>query len=308
MLPSRPSPVLLVALACAAGLAIPPLAACVRTILPAAVSDPHDLPALFAFESTILELTFVFGPPLALGLGAVWSTGAALALTGAVMFVATLAFAAQPASRRWRPDPAARRPRGGSLQSPAVRTLVLVLLGTGAVFGATEVGVTAAAKELHSAAAAGPLLGLWGAGSLIGGAAATRLGGSARTGRGLVRLLVALAAGHGALIFATGSVTLIAVVIVLAGATIAPTAASIYAMVRGAAPAGTETEAFSWATTASLSGAAAGAAAAGALVQSGGPVAAFGFVVAAGVLAVLTAVLGSRAGVTGAALAESALI
>jgi MFS family permease len=206
LLPAAPSPVLLIALASAAGLTIPPLAACVRTILPAAVASTDELPALFAFESTILELTFVLGPPLALGLGAVWSTGAALAFTGAVMLVSTLAFAAQPASRRWRPEPNARRPRGGSLHAPAVRTLVLVLLGTGAVFGATDVGVTAATKALHSAAAAGPVLGLWGAGSLLGGMVATRLGGGARTARGLIGLLLGLAVGHGALMLATGSV------------------------------------------------------------------------------------------------------
>jgi predicted MFS family arabinose efflux permease len=163
----------------------------------------------------------------------------------------------------------------------------------GAVFGATDVGVTAATKALHSAAAAGPLLGLWGAGSLLGGTVATRLGGSAGSARGLIRLLVGLALGHGALMLATGSVPAIAVVIVLAGATIAPTAASIYAMVGRTAPAGTQTEAFSWVTTASLSGAAAGAAVAGALVQSAGPAAAFVFAALAGALAVLVAVLGS---------------
>ncbi len=85
------------------GVCTPPLSACVRTLLPAIVTDPGGLPALFAFESTVLEVTFVLGPPLALGLGAVWSTGAALRASGMVMLAGTLAFAAQPASRRWRP-------------------------------------------------------------------------------------------------------------------------------------------------------------------------------------------------------------
>ncbi len=48
-----------------------------------------------------------------------------------------------------------------------MRTLVLIELGTGVVFGATEIGVTAACKTLGSTAAAGPLLGIWGAGSLL---------------------------------------------------------------------------------------------------------------------------------------------
>jgi predicted MFS family arabinose efflux permease len=294
LLPPDTSPLLLIALAGAAGLATPPLAASVRTLLPAIVADPARLPTLFAFESTVLELTFVFGPPLALWLGILWSTGAALAFSGLVMLAATLVFAAQPASRRWRPDPDQPRPRGGALRSPAVRTLVLILFGTGAVFGATDVGVTAAATALGNTAAAGPLLGLWGTGSMLGGIAATRLGGGAQRASGLKTLLCALALGHAALILTTGSVVAIGAVILLAGATIAPTVASMYGMVDRAAPAGTQTEAFSWLLTASSTGAAAGAAVAGALAQSAGAAAAFAFTGAAGGFAVLIATLGSR--------------
>jgi MFS family permease len=293
LVPSSTPPGMLVALAASAGISTPPLSACVRTLLPALVTDPSRLPAMFAFESTVLEVTFVLGPPLALGVGAIWSTGAALAFAGIVMLASTLAFAAQPASRTWRPDPGARR-RGGSLRSAPILILALIEIATGAVFGATDVGVTAAAKALGSTAAAGALLGLWGVGSLFGGIAATRLGGSPRRSGGVILLLGGLALAHGALVFATGNVLAIGAVILLAGATIAPTASSIYAMVDRFAPAGTHTEAFSWVLTAGSSGAALGAAVAGALVQSGGAPAAFGCAGAAGAAAVLIAGLGSR--------------
>ena len=294
VLPVTTPPAVLVALAAAAGMATPPLGACVRTLLPAIVGEPARLPALFAFESTALEITFVLGPPLALGLGAVWSTGAALACAGLLMLVATLVFAAQPASRAWRPDRSAPGRRGGSLRAPAILILALIELGCGAVFGATEVGITAAAKALGSTAAAGPVLGIWGVGSLLGGVAATRLGGGARRAGGLILLVGALAVAHGALIFATGSVLAIGAAILLAGATIAPTAASIYAMVDRFAPAGTVTEAFSWALTAAYTGEALGAAVGGGLVQSSGATAAFAFVGAAGAATVLVTVLGRR--------------
>lgn len=287
-----PAP-LLVALGAATGLSTPPLAACVRSLLPAIAPDPRRLPALFALESTVLEVTFVAGPPLALGLGSLWSSGAALIVCGLFILAGTLAFAVQPASRRWRPDPVDRRGRGGSLRSPAMRTLVAISLGTGTVFGATEVGVTAAAHALGAATAAGPLLGLWGAGSLFGGMIATRAGGGARDASGLIPLLVALAITHGALLLTTGNVIATAFVITLAGATIAPTASSMYAMVDGAAPAGTRTEAYSWLLTASLVGASLGMAAAGALAQHAGVRAAFALVAVAGCVAVLAAVLGS---------------
>jgi predicted MFS family arabinose efflux permease len=294
VLPAGTPPAVLVALAAAAGLATPPLGACMRTLLPAIVSEPARLPALFAFESTALELTFVLGPPLALGLGAVWSTGGALASAGLLMLIAALVFAAQPTSRAWRPDRGARRARGGSLRAPAILILALIELGCGAVFGATEVGITSAAKALGSTAAAGPILGVWGLGSLFGGIAATRLGGGAQRGRGLVVLLGALAVAHAALILATGSVVALGAVILVAGATIAPTAAGIYAMVDRFAPAGTVTEAFSWALTAAYTGEALGAAVGGGLVQSAGATAAFAFVGAAGAVTVLVAVLGSH--------------
>jgi hypothetical protein len=122
---------------------------------------------------------------------------------------------------------------------------------------------------------------------------ATRLGGGALTSRGLTLLLTALAVGHGALILTTGSVVAMGIVITLAGATIAPTVASIYTMVDGAAPAGTTTEAFSWVLTAELVGAAVGSAAAGVLAQGAGASAAFALVAVAGALTVLVAVLRS---------------
>jgi MFS family permease len=294
LMPAGTPAIVLVALGAATGLSSPPLAACVRTLLPLIVTDQSRVPALFALESTLLELTFVAGPPLALGLVTVWSPGAALVVSGSMMLGGTLMFAAQPPSRHWRPHRQALRARGGSLRSPAIRTLVVILLGTGAAFGATEVGVTAAAHAFQSSGVAGPLLGLWGMGSLLGGIAVTRLGGGAQSNRGLTLLLGVLAVGHGALTLTTGSLVAMGVVITVAGATIAPTVSSIYAMVDAAAPAGTQTEAFSWLLTASLVGASLGSAAGGALAQAASVQLAFALVAAAAGLAALVALLRSR--------------
>ena len=250
----------LVALAAVLGLSAPPVGACMRTLLPAVVSDRDALRAAYAAESAAIELTWISGPPLVLVVAAAWSPGAALAIAGAVLVLGTAAFAAEPASRAWRPAPAPERSRGGSLRAPAMRTLALVLLALGVVFGAVEVAVVAAADTLGGAAAAGPLLGLWGAGSLAGGVVAARMGGGAQTGAGLALVLAALAAGHLSLAAAAGSAVALAAVLTLAGATIAPTYASVYAMVDRAAPAGTGTEAFAWLSTAVSVGASVGAA------------------------------------------------
>jgi len=290
VMPAGISPAILVALACGIGLAEPPIGACVRTLFPGLLDDPAAVRAAYAADASASELTWIAGPPLALGLGAVWSTGSALAFAGLVLLVSTLAFALQPASRAWRPEAAAGpRPRGGSLRTPAMRTLVVALVAVGVLFGAVEVGVTAATHALGSTAAAGPLLGVWGAGSLVGGLLASRLGGGAHGAGGLALVLIALTVGHLALTAVTGSVIALAAVLLVAGAAIAPTYAIVYGMVDAAAPAGTVTEAFAWLATAIAIGAAAGAAAAGSLADHAGPVATFALAGAAGAVAVLLA-------------------
>jgi len=275
-------------------LATPPLGACLRALFPDLVEDPGALRTAYAAEASAVELTWIAGPPLALGLGAVWSTGTVLAAAGLVLLIATAAFAAQPSSRRWRPAPNGERSQGSSLRAPAMRTLVLVLVAVGVLFGAVEVAVTAAAQSLDSTAAAAPLLALWGVGSLAGGLLCARLGGTAPTAAGLALVLGALTAGHLGLVAAAGSVFALGGMLLVAGAAIAPTYATVYAMVDDAAPAGTVTEAFAWLSTAIAIGAATGAASAGAVADHAGPAAAFALAAGAGALATLLTALRAR--------------
>jgi MFS family permease len=264
------SPLLaLVALSAIAGLSAPPVAACMRSALPRLV-DAGDVRAAFAIESSALELTFIAGPPFALGIGTAFSTRAALGCCAALLLVATVAFAAT-AFRAVGPAAPVERRTGGSLVSPAIRTLVLALLAVGILFGAVEVAVTATATRLSGAGTAAPLLALWGLGSLAGGVVATRFGGGARSPRGLGLLVAALAAAHAALAGATTDLVATGALLVAAGATIAPTYATVYAMAGEAAPGGTSTEAFAWLGTAIAVGGAVGAAAAGVLVDHAGP-------------------------------------
>jgi MFS family permease len=297
---------LIVALASGIGLASPPLGACLRTLFPGLLPDPAAVRAAYAVEATASELTWIAGPPLALGAGALLSTGAALAGAGLILLAGTVAFAAQPSSRGWRPETAAPRRRGGALRTPAMRTLVTVLVAVGVVFGAVEVAVAAAAEALGSAAAAGPLLGIWGAGSLLGGLLAVRLGGGAHDGGGLALVLGLLMAGHLALSAAAGSLIALAALLVVAGAAIAPTYATVYAMVDRVAPQGTATEAFAWLNTAVAIGAAAGAASAGAVADGAGPAAAFALAGAAGAVALLATMLRSSTLARSAAPAPAA--
>src|SRR4051812_32929918 len=268
----------LIGLAAAAGLATPPVGACVRGLLPSSA---------YAVEAAASELTWIAGPPGVLLAGALTSTGVALAAAAALLVAGTAAFAVEPSSRGWKP--AGERPHGGSLRAAAMRRLVVIMALVGVVFGASEVGITAAAQALGSTAAAGPLMGIWGAGSLIGGLILARAGGRAK----LVPLLIGLGLGHLALASA-GSVLALAAVLLVAGATIAPTYATVFGLVDHAAPAGTVTEAFAWLNTAVAVGAAGGAASAGSLAEAAGPSAVFVLAGIAGALAVVAAAARTR--------------
>lgn len=275
--------------AAVAGLAVPPVGACLRALLPRLVADGAALQRAYAAEATGSELTWIAGPPVMLLLATGLSTRIALAAAAGALLVFSVAFALQPTARTWRPAPRSAVRRGGSLASPAVRTLVAILMAVGVVFGAVEVAVTVAATSLGSTAAAGPLLGVWGAGSLAGGAIVSRRGGGPRTGAGLAALLLGLAVGHMALAAATGSAIAMALVLALAGAAIAPTYASVNAMVERAAPAGTVTEAFAWLNTAVGAGTAVGSAIGGALAAGYGAGPTFLFAGTAGLASALLA-------------------
>ena len=180
------------------GTVSPPLAACVRALLPVIVTDPNALDAAYTLETTALELTFIAGPPLALGLATGVSTRASLLAGAIILLAATGAFAAQPASRHWRRRNQRPVRCSGALNSPAIRTVALILGAVGIVFGAVDVAVAATASALHAIGDTGPLLGIWAVGSLLGGIIATRIHASAYGVGAVILLIVALAAGHAA--------------------------------------------------------------------------------------------------------------
>ena len=161
LLPAGTPPTVLIALAGCAWLTTPPLEPCVRDPAAQIAAHPSDLPGLFALESTVLELTFVFGPPLALGLGAAWSTGAALVISGLVMVVGAAAFTLQPASRAWRPEDRATRSQRGVAAVNRDPRFGGARPGTGTCSERPRL-VSPRPPNLAAAAAAAPILALCG--------------------------------------------------------------------------------------------------------------------------------------------------
>lgn len=287
-LPETAPVALLVLLAAAAGAVQPPLAACLRTLWPQVLDhDPVAVRAAFALEAAVLELTYIVGPLGLLTLSALTSSRVAVAALGLGLAAGTLAFAARPASRAWRPheraDGETARPRS-ALVSPGVRTVVAIMFTVGVLVSGVEVAITAAMSDAGAPGATGPLLALWGVGSLAGGVIAARTGGARRT-RDLALLLFALALTHAVLAAGDGSPFALGALLIIAGAGIAPVFGATSAITGELALPGTATEAFAWTSTALAAGVALGAAAAGAIIDVGGAGPAFVAAGAAGLVA-----------------------
>ncbi len=256
------------ALGTAAGLTGPNLGAMVRARWAGLAGTPDELTSAFALESTLDEVAFVVGPPLATALAvsvAPWSAIAAamlLALSGA------LALAAQRATQ---PPAVAREEHAGPplLRSATLRILTLLLLLMGAVFGAIEVATVAYAQERGAVSATGWLLGLF---ALSSGLTGLYLG--ARPGRW--SLAAQLLVGTAALTIAAASLPLLDRVAVYAvgmfasGLGVSAVLIGSLQIIERAVPRGRLTESLAVAIAGIQVGFAAAAAVAGSLIDRGG--------------------------------------
>lgn len=280
-------PVLL-GLAAVAGLGTPPVTTIARALWPRLLPDEERLTAMYALEATTQELTYIAGPALVTGLVALAAPGAAVAASGLLALTGTVLFLAGAAGRR-RPAGTATGGRDVRALWPAFAAGLLIA----ATFSGVEVAVVAAVDARGIPAAAGVLLAGWSLGSLAGGLLAGARPVAVPPERLLPRLLLLVAAAHALLAFLPAPYGLGAG-LALAGATVAPAMAQLYALVQRQAPAAGRTEAFAWLATSFLAGGAAGAALSGTLADAAPPAAAFLAAAALPALAGALLVAGAR--------------
>jgi predicted MFS family arabinose efflux permease len=270
--------------AAVAGAAAPPLGACLRTLYRELLGE-DALHRAYAFESAALEITYVAGPLLLLGLATVTSAAAALLVGAAILGAGTAAYAATRESRDWRGATAdAGAGSASAIRSPGLRTIVIAIALVGATFGAIEVAVPAACQAAGTKGATGPLLAVWGLGSMLGGFLAARAAAPADAARWLTLLLLGLTAGD-LLLVPAASLAVLAPLLLVAGAGIAPLLGTANGLIDRVAPEGALTEAFAWLSTAIGVGLAAGSSAAGVVIDAASPSAGFAVAAAAGLLA-----------------------
>ena len=258
---------LLVAVAVLAGALFPPAPSVLRARLPGLLRGTRRLVApAYALDAALVEITFVMGPLLTALLVALWDPAAALLVSAVAVLVGTVTFLRLlPAEEVAAPPLDARLL--GPLRSPAILTLVGTMLPFGFAIGALEVALPAFSERHGAPELAGLLLATWALGSAAGGLAY----GSRPWARSVATLHLRFTFVFPLAflpVLAPESIALMALLVVPAGALIAPLVATRNELVGAAAPAGTETEALTWPLTTLLCGIALGAAASGALVEA----------------------------------------
>lgn len=277
----------IVALALAAGAALPPLGACMRVLWPMLVSGAELRSAAFLIDATLQEFAFIGGPPLLAAVVALASPLAALLGAAALGGVGTLLFVARA---RGRHAPTAWA--GGALRSGRVRRMLLTSAVLGGSFGALEIAMPAFCERHGARPAAGVMLAAIALGSACGGAAVGVRAARAPAERRLVAALLAYAALAVPLLFAPSIPAMVALAFV-SGTPIAPAFGGAYELLDRFTVPGAITETFAWNTTAIYAGASLGTAVGGALIAAGGYRSALGLAAAlaaaAGVLVALSA-------------------
>jgi MFS family permease len=280
--------IVLIILSAAAGALMPPIAPSMRALLRDIVSDPEVRETAYTVESVVQELVWVTGPLLVAAVIAFAAPTAAVLLSSAICISGTALFVSSPAAHG-RGTGVARTARSPVLAIAELRALLGPIFLNGLALGAISVGLPALALHAGSRPATGLLLAVWSLGSMAGG-----LWYGARTWRMPLstryRTLLLTGVLCMAPLIAARTVPEGVVGAVLAGLCIAPVFSCQYALVGRSVPAGVETEAFTWVSSALIGGLAAGSALGGAVVSAGGVSAPFALGVAAMGLAALSAV------------------
>lgn len=265
----------------------PSVGAMVRARWIHALNDRSLQHRAFSWESSVDEVVFVLGPPLATFLATEVSPYAGIVVATGLLLVGGWLFTGQRATE---PPPSGRdgvRFRSRHFVTPSFVAISLVYVCCGVAFGAVDVVAVAFAEEQGRKAAAGIILAAFAAGSLLAGLAF----GVRTFKRSVGAQFVTAACVFGVLgpfMLLSSSLWLAGVLLFTGGFAIAPLLISGNMLIERMIPPVALTEALTWSTTALVLGITVGASTAGSVVDAYGARA--GFWIPAGI-AVLAAVL-----------------
>ncbi len=267
------------AAAIAAGAFSPPITVLVRALWRHRLDDEGLRHTAFALDAVLLELAYTLGP-LAVALAvALASPQAALALACAFAALAVPLLFASGALPWWKREPAGERHLLGPLRD---RELLRVYASTFALtlaFGATEVGYQAFARAVGADAWGPTLIAINSIGSAVGGLAYGAMHPGMAIERQLPRACALMALPLAAQAWVTTPLAMLPWSFA-AGVMIAPAMTAVSLIVAKNAPPRYATEAFTWSSTAIVTGVGAGTAMSGAIAERFGPMWSFAFTAA----------------------------
>lgn len=257
------------------------------------LDDARDVHTAYSLESALDELVFIIGPVLATYLATGVRPVAGLVVPIVAMIGGGYWFLAQ---HRTQPPTRAlahgARP-GSVLRSPGMAVVVLVFVGMGSIFGATDVATVAFAEEQGSKSSAGMILAVFAFGSMISGLGYGLRHWLSPLWKRFALGIVLLAVGV-SLFFLVASLPALAAVMFVTGFSIAPTIINGNGLVQYFVGAERLTEGLTWIGTALGLGVSVGSSIAGNLIDARGSHGGFLVVVASAVFAVLATLVSLR--------------
>ncbi|GAA0420783.1 MFS transporter [Streptomyces luteireticuli] len=280
---ARPDGWLQPAAAVLAGASLPPANAVMRSLWARLPLADAERETAYLWEALLTEVLVVGAPLMLAVLMLTGSAGAALTAASAVggLGALGLAFVRLPVDGAEPPD-GVRDPLG-PLRSPALAVLLGVMAACAVPVGLMTLAIPAFADAHGARGGTGFVYACWGVGSAAGALWLGRSPSRTPVHRRFPRLVLAYALGSSLPLAATDQVTL-AAALAVGGAPIALVSASEMTLVGQLADGRLLTEAFTWASLATVAGDAVGQQAGGLLVERVGAqgVFAVAFVVALG--------------------------
>lgn len=271
---------------------LPSMPAMIRARWTEIFRDQPQLRTAYALESVTDELSFIVGPPFAVGLSVALFPQAGPLAAALLLAVGVTAFVLQRATA-----PAVQQHEAGRaasvLRMPPMRALVAMMSAMGVIVGTIDVLSVAFARAQGVPAGASLVLSAYALGSCVAGL----VFGVLKFQMPLARLL-SIAAAVTALttlpLLLVNDLVSLAFGVLLAGLSFAPTMIIAMALVETSVPGQRLTEGLTWLVTGLGAGVAAGAALAGWVVDHHGVGAGFWTAVVAGAIVLLVALPGAR--------------
>ncbi|MGH3773462.1 MAG: MFS transporter [Pseudonocardiaceae bacterium] len=260
--------VLLMVLAGASGVFVPPVGSIMRSLWSTTLTDKEIKDAAFAYESIVVEVVFLVGPTVVAAVSALSQPSWALAFAALATTGGCLSLAGSSRVRALTGNCGSERHWLGPLRHLSVLVLLpigLLLMGS---ITAIEVSLVSFATHRGGTSVSGLLIAILSLGSVVGG---TWWGSRSQPGTSPQQLAVLLEVlGIGwAVLTVSGNPWLLGGLLLLAGLALNPAITTMFSIMDDIATRDTLTESFGWLNALGSAGAAAGASITGAVVESG---------------------------------------